>query len=331
MLPNRAATQFLLKLALMILLVGASGLAYFAVFADGRTDAYYLRFTSERQSSLVLGTSRAARGIRPDVFNQSDLAFDGPLYNYAFTASWSPYGPTYLDAVRRKLDPQTTNGLFLLEVSPLGLSAAMENAAGENAAGGNAAGENAADDSTVFRETELPLGILRWMNWTLAFEPLNAEYLLRAYTDSYYRIALEQRFERERLLHADGWLEFDYNFSDATVQRLTQSTVVRYEEYFAGQQFSPQRLRSLDETVAFLAGHGTVALVRLPVAPEMLALERDFLPEFDAQMQMLADIHAIPYLNFTLAPADRYPTQDGHHLSLPASQALSQDILTALP
>ena len=318
---NRAATQFLLKLTLMLLLVGASGLAYFAMFADGRTDAYYLRFTSERQSSLVLGTSRGARGIRPEVFNESGLVFDGPLYNYAFTASWSPYGPTYLDAVRRKLDPRTTNGLFLLEVSPLGLTAPLNMTTVENA-----------DDSpTGFRETELPLGILRSMSRPVVFEPLNAEYLLRAYTGSYYRIALEQRFQRERLLHADGWLEFDYRFSDATVQRLTQSTVARYEAYFAGQHFSPQRLRSLDETVAFLAGHGTVVLVRLPVAPEMLALETDFLPEFDAQMQMLADAHAVPYLNFTLAPADRYPTQDGHHLSLPASQALSQDILAALP
>ena len=316
MSPNRAVTQFLLKLTLMILLIGASGLAYFAAFADGRTDAYYLRFTSERQSSLVLGTSRGARGIQPAIFNRGDPAFDGPLYNYAFTASWSPYGPTYLEAVRRKLDPQTTSGLFLLEVSPLGLTAAVE---------------NAADDPAVFRETELPLGILRSMNRNVSFEPLNAEYLLRAYTDSYYRIALEQRFQRDRLLHADGWLEFDYTFSDPTVQRLTQSTVARYEEYFGGQQFSTQRLRSLEETIAFLAGHGTVVLVRLPVAAEMLALETDFLPEFDAQMQTLADTHAVPYLNFTLAPADRYPTQDGHHLSLPASQALSQEILAALP
>ncbi len=311
MKSNRTVAPFLLKLALMALLVGASGLAYFTAFADGRTDAYYLRFTSARQSSLVLGTSRGARGIQPEVFNKAfdagNVAFDGPLYNYAFTASWSPYGKTYLEAIRRKLDPHTTDGFFLLEVSPLGLTTAVD---------------NVSDEPTAFRENELPLGILRMVN-----QNPNFEYLLRAYTDSYYRIALEHRFQHDRLLYADGWLEFDYNFSDATVQRLTQSTVARYDAYFAGQQFSPQRLHWLDETVRYLSGHGTVVLVRLPIAPEMLTLETDFLPDFDVQMQKLAAERAVPYLNFTLAPAERYLTQDGHHLSLAASQKVSQDIL----
>lgn len=60
--------------------------------ADGYTDPFYIRFTTPKQNNLILGTSRAAQGLQPDVFKD---ILETDVYNYAFTVTHSPYGPTY--------------------------------------------------------------------------------------------------------------------------------------------------------------------------------------------------------------------------------------------
>ena len=64
--------------------------------ADGTTDDFYLRFTSAKQKSLIIGTSRAAQGIQPQLIDSIlDLTATDKIYNFSFTAQNSPYGEVY--------------------------------------------------------------------------------------------------------------------------------------------------------------------------------------------------------------------------------------------
>ena len=116
-------TKLLARLLLLAGTVGLGALALAPVVLRGGVDAFYGRFASPPAGSLVLGTSRAAQGIQPAVLAaRLGGRFDGPLLNYAFTLTHSPYGPAYLASIRRKLRPEVRNGLLILAVDPWSLS-----------------------------------------------------------------------------------------------------------------------------------------------------------------------------------------------------------------
>ena len=108
-----AVSRLLVRL---LLLTGAALLGLLAlapVVLKGQVDAFYGRFASPPAGSLVLGTSRAAQGIRPAVLSaQLGSRFEGPLLNYAFTLTHSPYGPAYVRSIQRKLRPEVKNGHY---------------------------------------------------------------------------------------------------------------------------------------------------------------------------------------------------------------------------
>ena len=45
----------------------AASIGFIFSKADGYSDAFYLKFTSSKKSNLILGTSKAAQGLQPDV------------------------------------------------------------------------------------------------------------------------------------------------------------------------------------------------------------------------------------------------------------------------
>ncbi|MEM6772188.1 MAG: hypothetical protein AAF597_16560, partial [Bacteroidota bacterium] len=73
--------RFVLKIGVFLLLL-AIPLYCVLLQADGYTDDHYLKFTTPRQQHLILGTSKAAQGMRPAAFRDV-LGVD--CYNYAFT------------------------------------------------------------------------------------------------------------------------------------------------------------------------------------------------------------------------------------------------------
>lgn len=95
--------RFLIKIFLFLIPV----LAWFLIlgsFADGNTDNYYQHFTSPKPYNLILGSSRAAQGINPNILekNLPDRKFD----NFALTVVDSPYVEIYLDAIKKKIRSQ---------------------------------------------------------------------------------------------------------------------------------------------------------------------------------------------------------------------------------
>ena len=284
------------RLLLLAGLGAAGALALAPVVRRGGVDAFYGRFTGPPAGSLVLGTSRAAQGIRPAVLAaRLGGQFAGPLLNYAFTLTHSPYGPAYLASIRRKLRPQVRNGLFVLAVDPWSLSLT--------------------GPEGVYPEDNSFIGQLHQVS-----QNPNLAYLARYQTKPLYRLPLDYATATERL-HPDGWLEVRIGTDSAQVAARTDRKVWEYRRLAASQHLSAGRLRALRATIAFLQPHGRVLLVRLPVGPALRQLEQAYRPDFDALMRQAAADFAVPYLDYSARP---YATIDGNHLQRDASASFSR-------
>jgi hypothetical protein len=292
--------RLLLRLFLLTVACLLGLLALLPVLRSGRVDAFYARFTSPPAGSLIVGTSRAAQGIRPDIVTkQVASSFEGPLLNYAFTLTHSPYGPAYLASIRRKLRPEVKNGLFIIAVDPWSLAAVNEQ----------------------FPEANSFIGQL-----TQVSQNPNLPYLTRYQTKPLYRLLLDYATATERL-HPDGWLEVRIATDSATVRARTARKVLDYRQLMATQHASPGRLRALHQTIVLLRQHGRVYLVRLPVGPPLLKLEQEFQPDFAPQMQQLAQQYQVHYLDYSARP---YATTDGNHLQREAAAAFSRQLAADL-
>ena len=293
---------------LLLAVAGVLGAALLLpVVLRGGVDAFYGRFASPTAGSLILGTSRAAQGIRPAVLAaRLGGQFEGPLLNYAFTLTHSPYGPAYLASIRRKLRPGVRNGLFVVAVDPWSLSAAgrVDTAVNEQ-----------------FPEDNSFIGQLHEVS-----QSPNLAYLIRYQTKPLYRLPLDFATATERL-HPDGWLEVNIGLDSAQVRARTARKLLDYQKLAATQHLSAGRLAALRQTIEFLKLHGRVVLVRLPVGLGLLMLEQQYQPGFDGQMRRLAADFAIPYLDYSAAP---YATTDGNHLQKTASEAFSQQLAADL-
>ena len=307
MTTKTAVSKLLLRL---LLLAGASALGaalLLPVVLRGGVDAFYGRFASPAAGSLVLGTSRAAQGIRPAVLAaRLGGQYDAPLLNYAFTLTHSPYGPAYLASIRRKLRPAVRNGLFIVAVDPWSLSAAGR------------AGKTAVEQ---FPEANSFIGQLREVS-----QSPNLAYLTRYQTKPLYRLPLDFATATERL-HPDGWLEVNIGLDSAQVRARTARKLLDYQQLAATQHLSAGRLAALRQTIEFLKPHGRVVLVRLPVGPGLLALEQVYQPGFDAQMRQLAAGFTVQYVDYSAA---HYATTDGNHLQKAASETFSQQLAADL-
>ncbi|WP_201981840.1 hypothetical protein [Hymenobacter rubidus] len=293
-----AVSKLLRRLALLAgaLLLGAVLLC--PVVFKGRVDAFYGRFTSPLAGSLVLGTSRAAQGIQPAVLAaQLGGRFEGPLLNYAFTLTHSPYGPAYLRSIQRKLRPETKNGLFILAVDPWSLS--LTGPEGK------------------FPEEQSFIGQLRQVS-----QNPNLPYLARYQTKPLYRLLLDYATATERL-HPDGWLEVNIGTDSAQVRARTARKLQDYRLLAASQHLSAGRLTGLRHTIQFLKPHGRVVLVRLPVGAALLQLEHVYQPGFNQLMRQLAADVAVPFLDYSAQP---YATTDGNHLQQSASVGFSRQL-----
>ncbi len=263
--------------------------------ADGTTDAFYLRFTTPKASSMIIGTSRAAQGIRPDVLDSTlnDAGWDVKTFNYAFAKGISNYGPAYLASVMRKLDRSRTDGIFVLAVDPWCLD--MRHGDG---------------DGTGWSEDDKPVALVH----SVAARP-NLEYLFTVYNNPILTILFPSEQQRsDMVLHENGWLEVRIDLSPRKVAWRTEEKLKEYRANAIGSSLSPFRMASLQAMIDSLAPYGTPMLVRLPVPAAMLAVEDGTMPHFDAVMERTARSQGIRYLNFTRLP-DHWSYTDGNHLT----------------
>lgn len=265
--------------------------------ADGYSDPYYLRFTTPKQTSLIIGTSKAAQGLLPDAINKT---LHRDHYNYAFDQSKSSYGPKYLESIKRKLTQKQHNGIFIVTVDCWSIANKGKKP----------------NDTIHFSENHSCVGAMK----TVDKNP-NFEYLTKYMSGNYYRILFKSQVT---LLHENGWFEVSLDMDAKSVNRRTKSTLLGYEKYGSIYNYSQVRFDYLMQTIDFLNQYGDVYLVRLPVSPKLMAIENQFMPNFNALMKQPSE-KTCGYLDMT-TKNESYRYTDGVHLSKKSGRLVSETI-----
>lgn len=257
----------------------------FVLDYQGYSDSDYKRFTSPAQYSMIVGTSRAAQGIIPEIINTSQLnqRFRLPIYNFSFNVSASPYGEVYYRAIKDKLIPNIdSTSLFIVAVDPFALA------------------EEDSLDNKSYREKGLCVDLIK-RNHKPQFL-----YLLK-----YCRPYKWTHYDNVTL-HDDGWLEvFGVSMDSCYVAENVCRKMVEYEQFHLTP--STYRIYWLCRTVELLRSNGSVVLCRIPVSHEMLEWENKQWPEFDTEIITVADKYHVPYYSF-VKDCGKYQTTDGNHL-----------------
>lgn len=281
------------------------GLIMFSVFyvADGSSDAFYLRFTTPKQTALIIGSSRAAQGLQPKYID-SILEIKN-LYNYAFTISGSPYGEVYYRSITKKLDTSKAKGPFIVCVNPWTI----------------AKGKWVNENNQNLRETSNFLDKTSFVN----LNP-NIEYLIESFQERYISVLTNKNKKgnyQTFFLHDDGWLEVTIESEMISKNLRTKNKIKNYKKKL--NQFkgvSLYRLMYLEKTITFLQKYGDVFIVRLPVVDSMLEIENELINDFDVEMNNLAIKTGTRYIN--LIPFnDEYHYTDGNHLDIKSGKKIS--------
>ncbi|MEM7187612.1 MAG: hypothetical protein AAF466_13235 [Bacteroidota bacterium] len=290
--------RFLIHSVIFLSLV--MGSMVFVLFqADGYTDPFYVRFTTPKQHSLIIGTSKAAQGIRPSILEE--VLPDHQVFNFAFTVAHSPFGPSYLNGIQRKVAEEANGGVFIITVDAWSI----------------ADGNEDPNDPEQFDENYSFLNNLK----TVDAHP-NIPYLLRYYQNYYAKI-----FDRDTVafLHDDGWLEINTRMGEEVVQTRIKNKMSSLEKKTEINQLSETRLDYLYHTIELLQQRGSVYLVRMPVHPELAEVDTSVIPHFEGIVNMVSHQTQTPYLD--LYPENgRYQYTDGVHLTRESAEAVSRRI-----
>lgn len=282
------------KLLLKLLIFSVLNLLLFSAFLikyGGFVDYFYFKFTTPKQYSMIVGDSRALQDIQPKVLdsclNKTDYKL--PTYNFCFTMAQSAYGPSYLDAIKRKLNTNADNQLFILAVTPWSLANRHP---------------ELEEESDFFLE-DAPPHNMRFMN----INP-NFEYIIKNYSYFHFKGV----FRKNSILYKDGFLENNNLPEDEeTFQKWKTNELNILTEKASEWDVSPYRLNWLSKTISYLNQYGTVFLVRLPVDPEMLLIENDFWESLTGDIERIAEEYDVEYLDFS--NQNDWDTYDGHHLN----------------
>jgi hypothetical protein len=288
--------KFLTIIVVVLLLFLLCGLTTFYQ-ADGYADSYYLKVTTPKQSSLILGTSKATQGIQPQALAS---VLGDSIYNYSFNIGTSPFGPAYLENVKNKLDDSSEDGIFILAVDPWSLSVAS------------------AEIKSIEQLRERNSFIARLSN--VSSKP-NIGYLLNHFNGSYYGIFSKNSPAK---VEDDGWLHVSLDLDEESVERRREFTLKSYQGYLETYQLSDLRIEYLKEMIEYLDHYGDVYLVRLPVHPELQILEDSLSPAVNDRLKE-AITRSSGYLDFTKRNED-FNYTDGVHLTPESGELVSREI-----
>lgn len=281
-------------------------LAILGSYADGNTDDNYMHFAVKKPQNMILGDSRGSQGVVPGVLKTKLSAnFD----NFSLNIVESPYGQVYFKALKRKLDPETKNGIFILTVSPWNLSLNKQ-----------------IKKEKDFPEEHSPLNDMYFYD-----RSPNYEYLLKHYTRSWFKIYTE-RAESGRsntFLHPDGWLEVTINMQKDTVAYRTNTKEAFYRDLANTVELSPERLKAINEMINYLRTKGKVYLVRLPTSNGLTNIENKKYPHFNTLMRDIGRKQNVRFFDFSGNYAE-YDYTDGNHLYKDSSRKISSRIADSI-
>lgn len=258
----------------------------YAVYLTGKsTGDFYKRFISPQQNSLILGSSRAA-SMNPQILDSivHEKFPEAKFYNYAFTWAHSPYGPKYLESIKKKVQPNSKKGFFILTVEPTALMV----------------DKSKPDSPEFYVENDKSVA-----KTSLVAANPNIEYLLESY-DFPLTFELNKKILPEKNAFADvkilenGKIESKM-LKSISLQKKKQENKIKmqeFEERMDGLKLSENRLSYLSQTIDFLKQHGKVIIVRMPINKVPYSIENKFYPDFDKNMEVLSKQQKVTYINY---------------------------------
>ena len=310
--------NFLRKLTIYILLICVLLSVYILIvyFRPDFVDNFYYRFTTPKANSLILGTSRAAQGIKPEIINrQLCLNDSNKIINHAFAAGPSDFGPNYYREITQKLNKDSKNGLFIISVIPWDFCTTID---------------NADDDSLQFFEVRKKLFV---GNLKSSSTNPNFEYLWQYWNNKFsvFEMLFKHMICYKGILelHSDGWLEVDIPMDSLSVIKRIMTSSESATESARYKKWSNTRFYFFEKIVRYLRNRGEIYLVRLPVSKPMAELENRKFPDFDNKMRVFADKYNIKYIDF-INESGNYLTIDTHHLWKEESEKITYRICDSI-
>lgn len=282
-------------------------LGFFAQFADGNTDDNYRHFSSPKATSLILGDSRSAQTVVPQVLDKkiSGHKFD----NFSLNIVDSPYGKIYFEAIQKKLDKTTSNGIFIVTVDPWNISL-----------------DKSIEHEKDFPEVNSPLRSMHFYG----INP-NYEYLLRHYKKTWYHLYRdrEEVGKSNTYLHENGWMEVNVGMTPAEVEKRKIEKIDFYQKMMKGLQISQIRLDALVEIIEYLKTKGTVYLMRIPASEEIMRIENHYCPDFNNLIQYISKKSKVNYFDFSTQVKD-YMYTDGNHMHQDSGKKLTSKVADSI-
>ncbi len=305
-------STFILKLFILlaILLSFYFCASYFII--DRYVDRYYNKFRYPA-GSMIIGLSRSNFGISPDVLEREfkDSNIGKPVLNFSFELYRSPYGSVYKKDIENKIKEGTTNGVFIVSVSPGSFLIPADLNDNDNQI-------NKLDDDTM-------LGKMNFVN----ADP-NFEYMVKCYANPLYKGIVFWPKNDVVVTHNNGWIEFreetdSYEITNDMIDKWSEETLVSYKKILETQKISNSRLKAFEETVLMLKNYGQVYVVRVPVLDEVLTFENEFWPEMNDLIDSISKKAAVPYWDYT-KDHKNYAYYDGSHLFSKSAEKFTEQL-----
>lgn len=280
--------RFLTKTAFFVIFIIAFSLAYIYVFTNKYIDPFYYRFTTSKQYSLILGSSRAAQGLEPSIINEKLGLKKAKIFNYAFTAGRSPWGKPYFNAIKKKLKHNANiPSVFILEYNPWAMLS------------------DSLKIGTFPESKAIPFKIHN------PYTALNIQYFFGSYEDVNLRLLIKKFIgDKDKYVNIDGRYVIEMNFDSIQIEKRVNIKMRQYRQN--NRVFDQERFLWFQKTIDYLKKYGNVYVVRFPVAEEMYHLEKKF--SHNAFVSNYLDENDIPYFDFTFLN-NKYITNDGNHLN----------------
>ena len=268
-------------------------LTAFAIIPSGRMGDVYERVSSPLQSSLVIGTSRAAQAVNPEIINaRLKNLYPATLYNFAFHLDASSYNTVYETAIYKKLAPYNgERNLFVLAVDPWALRKL----------------DSIPQELALKSYSQRP----------------NIEYLAKNFSRTWFSPLPTHSF-----VNSHGRTEVDYvPKSRAEWEKRVSMRLAAYNDMAKKYRYDYSSQQVLERILRNLKKRGDVFLVRIPVSKPMEILENTVCPDFDTKMKNLSQMHSVKYLNFSKTD---YSTTDGNRLTQNEGNRFSQALADAI-
>ncbi|WP_303317695.1 hypothetical protein Q4Q34_17420 [Flavivirga abyssicola] len=310
--------DFVFKIVIFCILFAAVYAFFVDKLSKEYVDPYYNKFSQEA-NGLILGLSRASEGISPEIIEEelNNCSFEKPIVNFAMNTVQSSYGEIYLRGIKKKLKPNSKNGLFIVSISPGSFTAPF--------------GMN---DKNIFdMDKEGIIGKID--NFTSA---PNYSYIVSTYPLPLYNTLHDFDKWDHHKPHPSGWNEITQNgrfnkIGENDINHWKSLTIRYYKRKVEKEQFSNYRLNYFIKTIQYLKTIGNVFIVRLPADTDIIKTENDLWKGFDKQFDSISKQHDVKFLNYSSLGSD-YKTYDGSHmLSTSAkkfSKLLGKDIRNSL-